>query len=110
MPGTGSGILDFGAFPGASDASVTITGLTGIGTTSLVEAFVLPSASTDHSADEHMLETLNVFADQTTIVAGTSCAVKGFNTNQVNEPIEPRSGGGRGTRLYGKFNVGLAWS
>ena len=117
-------IIDFGAFPGASDASVTVTGLTGIATTSRVEAYIEPAPSADHSADEHMVETLKLFADQSSIVANTSCVVKAFNTNQLNEPLVPPktdrfravgvgtqilsspapSVGGMGTRIYGKWN------
>lgn len=123
-------IMDFGPFPGASDASVVVTGLTGIATTSRVEAYIEPAPSDDHSADEHMVETIKMHADQSSIVADTSCVVKAFNTNQLNEPLEEIKGrqsattgvlqaaqgnqrqfaGGMGTRLYGKWNGVLVWN
>lgn len=126
MP-TGTATLDFGAFPGKSDTSVAVTGQTGIVAGSLVEAWIRPVATADHSADEHMLETLKVFAAD--IVAGTGFTIYGLNTSQLNEPLKdletkttsvnilgtgPYSGhlpasGGKGTRLYGLWSVAWAW-
>jgi hypothetical protein len=126
MASTGTALLDFGAFPGASDASIVITGQAGILSTSFVEAWIFPAATADHSADEHVFETLKVMAGN--IVAGTGFTIYGINTNQLNEPLEtagsgnfnalagsargfvPPSIGGNGTRLYGKFNVGWVWT
>lgn len=127
MAGTGTATLNFGAFPGASDASVAVTGQTGIVAGSLVEAWLRPEATADHTADEHMLETIKVFACE--IVAGTGFTIRGFNTSEVNEPLTPggegrapittvgaQSGdggariGGKGTRIYGAFSVAWAWS
>lgn len=129
MGAQGTATLDFGAFPGTSDASVTVTGQTGILAGSLVEAWVYPVATADHSADEHMVETFRVFAH--TIVAGTGFTITGVNTSQVNEPLEPLKGtknvtvagtlntpnfpqqqfaGGKGTRIYGQWTVGWVWN
>lgn len=134
MPGTGTATLDFGAFPGASDASVDVTGQTGIVSGSLVEAWIRPVDTADHTADEHMLETIKVFAAN--IVAGTGFTIYGFNTSQLNEPIEVKphdynvittsataigakvaapgavagQKGGIGTRIYGQWTVAWAWA
>ena len=132
MGASGTATLNFGAFPGQSDASVAVTGQAGIVAGSLVEAWLRPVDSADHSADEHMLETLKVMAGN--IVAGTGFTIYGFNTNQINEPlVDPgegrthrstgtaaantgqgqvatqRSVGGRGTRIYGQWNVAWVW-
>jgi hypothetical protein len=112
----GEASIDFGVFPGESDASVTITGQTNILSTSNIEAWIMPKTTADHSADEHMVETIRVFADKSSIVVGTSFVIKGFNTSQLNEtPLgwqssgSSRAGGsGQGTRLYGVYNVGWA--
>ena len=122
---TGTATLDFGAFPGASDASVAVTGQTGIVAGSLVEAWIRPVATADHTADEHRVETLEVVAGN--IVAGTGFTIYGLNRNPLNEPVLPEQpsgqmrqnsataviwvpltpapggglGRGRGTRLYG---------
>jgi hypothetical protein len=132
MGATGVAILDFGAFPGASDASVAVTGQAAIVTGSLMEAWIRPVATADHSVDEHLVETLKVIAHS--IVAGTGFTISGFNTNQIQEPLEapgvgrtmttsptagqntgqqpawPGSVGGMGTRLYGQFTVSWAWN
>jgi hypothetical protein len=121
---TGSVIIDFGAFPGGSDASVVVTGQTAILASSLVEAFLSPAATADHSADEHLVETLNVMAGN--VVPGVGFTIYAVNTSQLNEPVTPGSvagggpgqvgslntmpsQGGQGTRIYGKWNVGWAW-
>lgn len=48
------GSLNFGAFPGSSEASVSVTGLTGISATSKVEAYFMADDTTaDHTAADH---------------------------------------------------------
>jgi len=115
----GTDILDFGAFPGKSDASVNITGQTGIVSGSLVEAWIRPAATADHTADEHMVETLHVFAGN--IVAGTGFTIYGINTSELEEPPPVRNEAFRdsmrepindrkGTRIYGQWTVAWAWA
>ena len=121
--------VNFGAFPGASDASVTITGQTGIVAGSSVIATIQATATADHTADEHVAETISIAAGN--IVAGTGFTIYAVNTSQLNEPLEQNKGrfstgiaggdgqpqglqipmaGGRGTRLYGQFTVTWRWS
>ena len=120
-------MLDFGAFPGKSDASVAVTGQAAIVAGSLVEAWIRPVDTADHTADEHMLETIKVFA--AAIVAGTGFTVYGFNTSELNEPLVPGGEGrspittvgaqsldgvprigGKGTRIYGVWTVAWVWN
>jgi hypothetical protein len=130
MAGQGTATLDFGAFPGASDASVAVTGQAGILAGSLVEAWLFPAATADHTADEHWVETIKVMAGN--VVAGTGFTIYGVNTSQLIEPLVPQGIGGnnktlagglvqssnlqaqmiggKGTLLYGKFNVAWAWN
>lgn len=135
MATTGTTTIDFGAFPGKSDTSVAVTGQAAIVAGSLVEAWIRPEATASHSADEHMLETLKVFAGN--IIAGTGFTIYGFNTSQINEPLIPRGGigasnkvivdsilhknpqgtgsghgggGGAGTLLYGLYTVAWVWN
>ena len=125
---TGTAILDFGAFPGKSDASVAVTGQAAIVAGSLVEAWLRPVATVDHTADEHMVETVKVVAGS--IVAGTGFTIYGFNTSELNEPLEEAmksdraaasqaaapqrpttpTRGGKGTRIYGQWTVAWAWA
>jgi hypothetical protein len=109
--GTGGvAIVDFGAFPGASDASVAVTGLSTILATSAVIVKVTPKASTDHTADEHWVESIDVCAGN--IVVGTGFTIYARNTNPITENYASDQTGqrnnfgvGGGTRLYGKWNV-----
>ena len=121
MGAQGTAILNFGAFPGASDTNVAVTGQAAIVASSLVEAWIRPVDTADHSADEHMVETLRVLAAN--IVAGTGFTIYGFNTSQLNEPIIVPGGrrgkvdrqtqptmGGVGTRLYGAWTIAWVWN
>jgi hypothetical protein len=123
---SGQTTIDFGAFPGASDASVAITGQTGILVGSIIEAWLVAQPTADHTADEHRVETISVTCGD--IVAGTGFTIYAQNTSQLNEPLTDagmdrfrstaatsygnagRSIGGRGTRIYGTWTVAWRWS
>jgi hypothetical protein len=125
MGAAGNTIVDFGSFPGSSDASVNVTGQATITGSSLVEAWIFPASTGDHSPDEHLVETIKIVAGN--IVAGTGFTIYALNTSQLNEPLEipgvstfrsaattvygapAPSSGGQGTRLYGKWGVGWVW-
>ena len=129
MGAQGTATIDFGAFPGASDTSVTVTGQASILAGSLVEAWIFPADTADHSADEHMVEQIRVFAGN--VVAGVGFTIYAFNANQINEPLEYIGGtnnrtlagrltnsqsfqsptkGGMGTLIYGQWNIGWVWN
>lgn len=98
----GTATINFGSFPGSSHATVAVTGQAGIVAGSVVQAWIRPVATADHSADEHIVETLRVVASD--IVAGT-----GFTINVINssEKTSPR---GEGTRIYGAWTVAWSWA
>lgn len=126
----GVATLDFGAFPGASDASVVVTGEVDILSGSTVNAWLSPATTADHTADEHLLESVKIMAGN--ISAGVGFTIYGINTSQINEPVTPPRGGGRistatdagpgkqdqnntdiggeGTRIYGTWNVAWQWA
>jgi hypothetical protein len=95
----GTTTINFGVFPGASDSSVVITGQAGIVAGSVVEAFLISTATSDHSADEHFVEPIVITAGK--IVAGTGFTIYGTVRNfaGVNCP-----------RAYGAWTVGWRWS
>jgi hypothetical protein len=93
MPVMGTIILDFGAFPGSSNASVAVADA-GIKAGSVTTAQIEPIATADHSADEHIADPPAVYADS--VVAGVGFTVRGSYTQQD------------GARTYGKWTV--AWS
>ncbi len=127
---TGQTIIDFGTFPGTSDTFVDVTGQAGILSTSFVEAWLVPTATADHSADEHILESIKIIAGN--IVAGTGFTIYAINTSSIHEPMTAvgasrnhralgaaasnvgfgssnSSVGGLGTRIYGKWTVAWVW-
>lgn len=89
----GTATLDFGAFPGATDTTLAVTGQTGIASGSALEAYISPAATAEHSADEHWVEDLWVSAGN--IVAGTGFTIYGRT--------------GDNTFLYGRWNIGWVW-
>jgi hypothetical protein len=93
--GFGTSVVNFGS-SGASDATVVVTGQPLITAGSLVYAWIQPTATSTHTADEHLVETLKVSAKD--IVAGTGFTLHAFNTNQINEPDLPL------TSLFGRFS------
>jgi hypothetical protein len=96
MPQTGTVIVSFGAAPGVSDAQVAITGQKGITAESIVFATLASLATIDHSADEHLVEPLRVFAGG--IVPGV-----GFTVYAIY------AGTGEG-RPYGQWTAAWSWS
>lgn len=59
MGAQGTGTIDFGALPGKCEASVDVVAA-GVVVTSLVEAWICPVATADHSVDEHVFEQLRI--------------------------------------------------
>ena len=103
MSATGTATLDFGAFPGAGDCNVAVSGQTAIQSGALVEAWLLPTATSDHSADEHVLanDVISVIAGN--VVAGTGFTIYGLNA-ATTEPVL-----GDSPVIYGQWIVGWAW-
>lgn len=96
----GTTTIDFGAFPGKCDTSAAVTGQAAIVAESLVEAWLRPVATADHSADEHMVEALKVVAGN--ISAGTGFTIYGHSTWQ--------GFGDRSHFVYGLWTVAWAWA
>jgi hypothetical protein len=97
---TGTAVVNFGAFPGAADTSLDITGQAAIAAGTLVEAWVRPIATAEHSVDEHMVEQFNLFAAN--ISAGTGFTIYAFEDGPTTVRNE-------GHRLYGTYTVAWAW-
>ena len=94
MSTQGTTSLNFGTFPGNTDTSVAVTGQTAILSGSLVEAWILPKATTEHTADEHWMENIQVTAGN--IVAGTGFTIYALTLDKC--------------RLYGNFNIAWVWN
>lgn len=103
MGASGTVLLNFGAHPGAMDATVDVTGQTGLVSTSEVDAWIQPVATAEHTVDEHCVEEIDVFAHYQ---ADGTLRVRGFWSPKHG----PASRSNNGHRLYGNFNIGWAWS
>lgn len=93
--GTGSLFIDFGSAPGSNEASVAVTGQTGISSTSKASAYVMAGdTSSDHTANDHKYFTT---------LAGLTC---GTPTTGVGFTIYCRST----QKLTGQWAVRYVWS
>lgn len=90
MANNGQGVVDFGA--GADLATLTITGIPDILSTSNVDAWLVLKDSVDHTLDEHLIEAIDVSAGNITVGVGFVVYARTRNT-----------------ALRGKYNIGWAW-
>jgi hypothetical protein len=111
----GSAVLDFGAFPGSSVVSVDVNSA-GIVSTSALEAWIRPVASSDHTDADHIAAPMKVVA---TYLSDNNMRIYGINTNDIVPPVEQvpalgRSGGAFERKpapmLVGQFNVWWVWN
>ncbi len=86
--------IDFGAFPGTDTTTLAVTGQDNIAATASVEAFIVPDATDDHTADEHLVDPPRVMAGNVT--AGSGFTIYGAITGNA--------------LAYGKWSVGWRWS
>jgi hypothetical protein len=103
MGATGTATLNFGAFPGASDAVVDVAAA-GVVSSSAIEAWIRPVATADHTVDEHMVETIRVSGSY---LSDGNIRIRGFNTNQVTGPAWMKL---PMPMLVGQFNVWWVWN
>lgn len=90
--GTGTAEIDFGAFPGSNEASVTVSA-TGVTPATHVEAWVMADGTTtDHTASDHRY--FPVFAALTCAPSTDSFTVYGRSTQ----------------KLQGKFLTHYVWA
>lgn len=106
----GTTTVNFGTFPGATDTSVAVTGQGSILATSLVEAWVFPVATADHSVDEHWVDGPQVVAGN--IVAGTGFTIYASVKPQTDAkaPTDSRRGKTDSPRAYGSWTVAWVWN
>ena len=91
----GSAEIDFGAYPGANEASVLVTGQSGITALASVEAWLMADdTTTDHTASDHRYAA---------VLMGLTC---GTPTDGQGFTIYARSI----EKLTGAFKVRWVWS
>lgn len=93
--GTGTVVIDFGALPGSTEASVAVTGQTAISATSKADVFVMGSnTSVDHTANDHRYLELFTSFTCSTPTAGVGFTVFGTSSQE----------------LTGKFTLNYVWA
>lgn len=93
--GTGTAILDFGAFPGSNEASVAVTGQTTISASSKADAYFMADDTTsDHTANDHRYADLLV-----SVLCGTPSGGVGFTIYARSEH-----------QMQGTFQVRWVWA
>jgi hypothetical protein len=95
---TGTTLLDFGPFPGRPDTQFTYSNIPNIGASAIVEAWIFPIATLDHTADEHWVDPPRVYANN--VVAGQGFTIYG----------EARSDSLIDDRPYGVWTVAWVWN
>lgn len=92
MPsGVGSAVLDFGAAPGSNEASVTVTGQTGIQATSKADAFIMGDDTTvDHTASDHRYIACLIGLTCGTPTLNTGFTIYGRSTQQLTGQVAVR--------------------
>ena len=105
---TGTATLDFGALPGKQDTSVAVTGQATIASDSKVGAWIIPTATADHLADEHLVEGLRIYAGN--IVAGTGFTIYGFHDHGAVESNDRADNAAvKDHFCWGRFTIAWAW-
>lgn len=93
MGASGTSALNFGV-SGDTNTSVNITGLMSILSNSLVEAWVFPTSTVNHSVDEHLVESFKVVAGN--VVPGVGFTIYGITQCPA--------------KIYGTWNVAWVWN
>lgn len=112
MGAQGTTTVDFGAFPGDTDAS-TVVASAGIAAGSLVEAWLMPIPTADHTADEHIAEGPHIAILAGNIVAGvgfTIYAQIGDNPGTGMRDLKSGIVDKDGMLFYGLWTVGWVWN
>ena len=117
-PTTGTAVLDFGTFPGSNVAYVDVA-TAGVISTSIIDAWIRPVASADHTDTDHIAAQIRVTG---VYVSDNNIRVYGINANDVTPPLEPQPAATPKLRgvlvrterqaapmLVGQFNVNWSW-
>jgi hypothetical protein len=114
--GSGTAVLDFGAFPGKPVAETTVTASNPFNSTAVLQVAVAPIATTDHSADEHSVDPPLVSG---IILSGTQVLLRAMASGR-DKPVPPGAPFGqantsqmpvprRQCNPYGKWSVSWAF-
>ena len=86
LPASGVATLDFGAFPGSASPALVVAAADVADPNAVLDAWIIPVATVDHTADEHAADPPRVIATNTT--PGTSITIYGFPSGR-DLPVPP---------------------
>lgn len=115
---SGNALIDFGAFPGIPMTQLVVAAADISDPAAVLDAWIAPLATADHTSDEHLADPPRVLAINTT--PGTSFTIYGFPSGR-DLPVPPGTPFGQVNTSqmpvgqqqlmpYGKWNVGWAFS
>lgn len=111
---TGTTTVDFGAYPADPIATAVIAGETGILSGSVVQAWIYPTDTADHTLDEHLLVNMKVRAHS--IVAGDGFTITAYFEGSGIQGLGKGSPVRRGNypalvgeSTYGEWSVAWRW-
>lgn len=81
--GMGTATIDFGSAPGASEASVVVTGIATIGIGSKAEAYFMRVASSNHSTNDHAYAPLLMALTCGDLVAGVGLTITAVSQHKM---------------------------
>lgn len=90
MGAVGTATLDFGAFPGANEASVSVTGQAAIAADSFAEAWFMRDTTGDHTADDHAWAAFFAALSTGNLVAGTGFTIRAVSTEKLTGTFQVR--------------------
>ena len=116
-PTSGVAVLDFGSFPGSPSATATVVAGAAADPNAVIDAWVTPQATADHSADEHAGDPPMVVA---AVVSGGNIVISGYPSGR-DLAVPPGTPFGRATTSqmpigrqqvmpYGKWSIAWAFS
>jgi hypothetical protein len=94
MSAKGTAIIDFGAFPGSNEASVAVTGQSAISSDSNTDAWIVASATSDHTASDAAYAAALIGISTSDLVAGTGFTIQARCAEE----------------MQGTFNLQWAWA
>lgn len=102
MGAQGITTVDFGSsLTGSLYTTTTVTGQASILTGSLVECWIMPNPTAEHSIDEHLVDPPTVLAG--TVVPGTGFTIYAFAPSNASQT-------GDVTTTYGTWTVAWVWN
>lgn len=94
MANKGTAIIDFGSGGGSNEASVAVTGESGILVSSLCDAWIRAEASSDHTLNDHTYAAMLIGISTGVPSAGTGFTIYGRSAQ----------------KMTGTFNLDWAWA